>query len=421
MFADDLSFQASINVKHALNELNTRITKTFTGSPDLKRVLSEHTKKLENTFNDHTMRILTVFELGGTANFHAASFDPDGDDDILKFNFGGENVELQRSCLTKPVIGWNLFSCLFEKKWDRYHVRDRTGRIYIDLKEEWMRPLIDYMKHNKSVSSPIKSVDIFLRRTLELFCLTDKLRFKELVAIVPWVGLESSPLFNQMTEYKNLFCRSLSMNFYPSIPTSFKLIYSKSSTSPSLPLPFDVDIRFKPIFCLWKAANRKLFVIFLTWAERPSRRSADSYGFEASSSRIFRIVKCEKEITTLSDLFPIQFECNEIENSINNPQQENEVLEIYEVYSSIHYEATPKSPLKLTEPNKLLSAEDHCSNPCPLAATIEEWCSRLKEAGREILTVEDQLNEMKILFREEESYLSKYFHSCWKVERDQCR
>jgi hypothetical protein len=73
--------------------------------------------------------------------------DREGNEDILKINFGGRNVDIKRFVLTRPHFGWNRFSCLFHKRWDRFHVRDNKGRIYVDLKEEWIRPLIDYMKY----------------------------------------------------------------------------------------------------------------------------------------------------------------------------------------------------------------------------------------------------------------------------------
>jgi hypothetical protein len=38
------------------------------------------------------------------------------DDDVLKINFGGKNLDIKRSVLTKPKFGWNLFSCLFHKR-----------------------------------------------------------------------------------------------------------------------------------------------------------------------------------------------------------------------------------------------------------------------------------------------------------------
>jgi hypothetical protein len=80
-------------------------------------------------------RVRKIFEIGGeTVNLT----DTEGDDDQLKLNLGGNKLDIKRSVLTKPNFGWNLFSCLFP-------CRDKAGRIYVDLKEEWLRPLLNRM------------------------------------------------------------------------------------------------------------------------------------------------------------------------------------------------------------------------------------------------------------------------------------
>ena len=77
-----------------------------------------------------------------TINHQAIPID-DGDEDILDINFAGEVIQVKRSVLTKPYFGWNFFSCLFEKRWDSYHVRDKEGRMYVDLKYEWLKPFLE--------------------------------------------------------------------------------------------------------------------------------------------------------------------------------------------------------------------------------------------------------------------------------------
>jgi hypothetical protein len=62
-----------------------------------------------------------------------------------------------------------MFSSLFEKKWDGFHVRDRKGRIYVDLREEWIRPFIDHLKRNLDSDDYIKGATFFTLGSLQFF------------------------------------------------------------------------------------------------------------------------------------------------------------------------------------------------------------------------------------------------------------
>jgi hypothetical protein len=46
MFADEVSFPASMNLKHTLEDLNSRFNEAFSGSPELIGLLEEPTIKL---------------------------------------------------------------------------------------------------------------------------------------------------------------------------------------------------------------------------------------------------------------------------------------------------------------------------------------------------------------------------------------
>jgi hypothetical protein len=269
IYAEEVSFQPITNVARTLEDLNSRLTEDFSQLTVIGKLLKEQIQNLKDALASHTRKILNVFELGGTPNCHGSEFDPEGDGDILEINFGGKNVEIQRSCLTKPVIGWNLFSCLFEKRWDRFHVRDRTGRIYIDWKEEWMRPLIEYMKYNKSSNNPIKSVDVFLRDIMETLSFDEKFLLHDLIPSVSWVGLELSQLFGEVRHSEDACrCRRNSIFIFPCIPTYFEEIYSSPKPLPKA-TSLQTDIRFKPIFCLYKTADGILFAIFINWTIAP--------------------------------------------------------------------------------------------------------------------------------------------------------
>jgi uncharacterized protein YaiL (DUF2058 family) len=78
-----------------------------------KNVFIKRAKELseqQQAFNKRVAEALNISELGNS------STDKEGNDDILKINFGGRNMDIKRSILTKSNFGWNLFSCLFEKR-----------------------------------------------------------------------------------------------------------------------------------------------------------------------------------------------------------------------------------------------------------------------------------------------------------------
>jgi hypothetical protein len=102
-------------------------------------------------------RFYKIFNLCGT-DTKTNEFDLEEDNDLLDINFAGKIIRgIKRSVLTKPPFDWNYFSCLFRKSWDQFHPRDKEGRIYIDIEEEWLRPLLDYMIY---YHMPLRSLKI---------------------------------------------------------------------------------------------------------------------------------------------------------------------------------------------------------------------------------------------------------------------
>jgi hypothetical protein len=111
----------------------------------------------------------SIFEICGGTEYKSDDFDLEGDNDILEINFAGEKVRIKRITLTKPTFGQNLFSSIFQKKWDQFHVRDRTGRIYVDFKWEWLKPLVDFMELNLEETSFLPESNYFLVQILRYF------------------------------------------------------------------------------------------------------------------------------------------------------------------------------------------------------------------------------------------------------------
>jgi hypothetical protein len=94
-------------------------------------------------------KVKKIFEITNDGADVTEIDDLDGDEDILDINFAGSIIrDIKRSFLTKPSFGWNFFSCLFHKRWDPFHPRDREGRIYIDIEEGWISSLLDYMRYS---------------------------------------------------------------------------------------------------------------------------------------------------------------------------------------------------------------------------------------------------------------------------------
>jgi hypothetical protein len=198
-----------------------------------------------------------ILEIGYGLEGLQEEFDGDGDDDLLKLNFGGRNVDIKRSVLTKPRFGWNLFSCLFQKRWDGFHVRDRKGRIYVDLKEEWLRPLLDYMKYSDSSDrclsgsnrSLVHIMGIFGMSTSGIFCLSP---YDSEVVLN---GLVEVSRIKEMQRRGGALYRKIAKEVWRSqkcaLCFDFNLIYSLASEDASIPpIPENLDLRFKSFLVL---------------------------------------------------------------------------------------------------------------------------------------------------------------------------
>jgi hypothetical protein len=94
MFADETSFPNDINLRDTLEEIETSISGALPGFTRIESLLNTQKQYLKNKVLSHTNEIVGIFELSGTPNCRIEGFDCEGDDDILKINFGGKNVEI---------------------------------------------------------------------------------------------------------------------------------------------------------------------------------------------------------------------------------------------------------------------------------------------------------------------------------------
>ena len=74
---------------------------------------------------------------------------------FLKLNIGGKNVDLcSESTFTAviPLNELNLLASLLNGRWDQYLLKDKDGRIYLDMEPEWILPIFNYMRASNRFS-----------------------------------------------------------------------------------------------------------------------------------------------------------------------------------------------------------------------------------------------------------------------------
>eukprot|EP01040_Poterioochromonas_malhamensis_P010351 gene10351-11261_t len=88
--------------------------------------------------------INTLNEISWGAKNKASAIDYDGFNERVRISLAGSFYEVKRSALVQdPAIGWNRLSCLFKKRWEKFLLCDKNGRIY---ESEWMKPILQALK-----------------------------------------------------------------------------------------------------------------------------------------------------------------------------------------------------------------------------------------------------------------------------------
>jgi hypothetical protein len=262
-----------------------------------------------------------IFEISGVIVSDEETFDWKGKKDILKLNFRGTKCDIERQILTKWHYGWNLFACLFTKKWDHYHVRDQEGRIYIDIKYEAVHPLIANLKNNPRNINFVSNQ--LVNRTLQLFNM-DKVfdlqpaterRFEV-------TGWHHSSLLRGDTFQQNYvkLKEMLFQTFKESQHCHLELIESFDfcSSSDLKKSIKSYDIQFKTLAILAKVRNGPLLVIVNDSYQIPTYRYTDNEGilvFPLPMKKPDEYLWCSSyeqlennsEKTDLKDLFPLKF------------------------------------------------------------------------------------------------------------------
>jgi hypothetical protein len=263
-----------------------------------------------------------IFEIASGLEGLQEGFDMEGDEDLLKMNFGGRNVDIKRSVLTKPQFGWNLFSCLFQKRWDGYHVRDKKGRIYVDMKEEWMRPLLDYMKYGPSCGgSCLNASNRSLVHIMRFFAMDTIFRLRTSdhsdtvmdgmrdVSKISGLRDVRDGEYDFMTDiYDVCHDRDEALRF------DFKLLYSRNSREKKIaPFPKNVDFRFKSFLILIESLAH--------W----------EYAYVYSVPQT--IEEDEMRESSFCDFFPLQFvDSQKVTREIHLKTERQPFYERFEIY-----------------------------------------------------------------------------------------
>jgi hypothetical protein len=240
--------------------------------------------------------ILQILEIGHGSEGLYTEFDAEGDSDFLKLNFGGRNVDIKRSVLTKPHFGWNLFSGLFQKRWDRFHVRDKKGRIYVDMKEEWMRPSIDYMKYSDSSETCLSASNrslVDIMRFFQIFDVdppTDKIVLNGLIesSRIRGVHIATDDFRNEIADA----CFTVNDS---ALRYDLKLLYTLTSAEPVVrPIPENLDLRFKSFLILLEMKDGYSHA----YTVLTNQQMTSQHHVEGQSS--------SGNICSVGDLFPLQ-------------------------------------------------------------------------------------------------------------------
>jgi hypothetical protein len=253
-----------------------------------------------------------VFQISRTPQCEEATFDMEGDDDILNLSFRGEHVDIQRSKLTKSNLGWNLFSCLFKKHWDGFHVRDKEGRIYIDLKYDGFKSLLNGLSRSRNVSI---SNNYTVYHSLNSFNMLNV----QYDARKPLVGLENSQFYSQLSGLKGIQI-ALGNSYYRHTQMRFVLLDSFNFLDAGdLERPISShDLRYKSLFLLAKVRNGPLVGIIHHLHLLPVSRLTDTHPVSIFHLPLdnetfilhwsaLAALKSSNIPSDLTDLFPLQF------------------------------------------------------------------------------------------------------------------
>jgi hypothetical protein len=365
--------------------------------------LEEENVQLKGRLRDMTQSIVEVCG----HDCKDDDFDWEGDNDILEINFAGNRITIKRSIFTKPKFGQNFFSSLFQKKWDEFHVRDKSGRIYLDFKEEWVRPLLDYMKGNADDSettpaSYFSGSNYYLVRIMREFKMNKIFKLYPIKSSLPLVGLNNQKVLSKRSLMDHI--RSTCLSQSTCLQVDLNKIYFQCSRIESGtdygPKP-DYDIRFKSLLCVIESNDRSTTIVYSN-QQRPNLIEATA---EDSSSAPTKKKKC----CVFADLFPI------VSNKLDAPLDYGDLsscrkLEIYEMKSN--YDRIQISD-SFAFPVKSLPKIEENTN-----SFMEKLLTTLKGHHEELKQEKSKLEADLKFLEEERQFMEGYFYKTWNFSSD---
>eukprot|EP01040_Poterioochromonas_malhamensis_P015494 gene15494-17350_t len=168
---------------HDISQLQDRFNQYQHEERISNELLAERWNKLktdiENGQNKLNNYINALNEISCGAKDQPKGTDNNRFSERVRISLAGSFYEVKRGALVQdPAIGWNRLSCLFKKRWEKFLLCDKNGRIYFDYESEWMKPILQALKGevdivlNKS-SNNVSAWNIILSR----FQLQENIKF----------------------------------------------------------------------------------------------------------------------------------------------------------------------------------------------------------------------------------------------------
>jgi hypothetical protein len=289
-------------------------------------------------------------------------------------------------------------------------VRDRKRRIYIDLKEEWMRPFLDYLKYKAHIGESILS-NIYLNRTLKGI---DAENF-HFPPISLEEGYRSSLVSDCAAErlLKALDFESCTLNLL------YYNDFHKVAQDPPI-----VDLRYKVLLIFIKTTVHEQTMALIC---RPDQRFSRIFG--AKPGEGFRSIEhleyCFKEDLNLSSIFPIEFSDKTGRRCYIRSRRSYsggstmfpgelgcsslEIFEIRTVNSNIYpRDRISQEPSLATEAiPKEIAEEEETDNHLP--RFIKKYNERVKYYGEQLSEIRTKVSKLRI----ETDFMAKYFSRSW--------
>jgi hypothetical protein len=159
----------------------------------------------------------------------------------VRLNIGGQYLDIQRSTLQER----NFLTALFQPRWEKYLLKDKNGRIYLDYDFDWIEPLIKAII-NQGVVRQDHSVIMY--QLIKEFELEAVLRKR---AKFPFLEFNDSKKILMMEEFLSLYGspEKYSLSKFYSYPNENAENELFSKLTEKKDVLFVIETRDKGMFC----------------------------------------------------------------------------------------------------------------------------------------------------------------------------